>query len=116
MRDLGLDFKLLLALGINDPNVNKSFKSKLAEEPQKRGATHFLDVGTCSIHIVNNAFLEGIKYLKDNVIVDPFAIDLQVCPELTGVTTNYVIKHCQTCWTSASEDYRTVPKIWRNIF
>ena len=31
-RDLGLDFKLLLALGINGPNVNKSFKSKLAEE------------------------------------------------------------------------------------
>ena len=76
VRDLGLDFKLLLALGINDPNVNKSYKSKLAEEPQKRGATHFLDVGTCSIHIVNNAFVEGIKCLKDNVIVDPFAIDL----------------------------------------
>ena len=115
MRDLGLDFKLLLALVIIGSNLNKSFKSKLSEELQKV-ATHFLDVGTCSIHIVNNAFLEGIKYLKDNVIVDPFAIDLQVCPELTGVTTHYVIKHCQTCWTSASEDYRTVPKIWRNIF
>ena len=32
VRDLGLDFNLLLALGINGPNVNKSFKSKLAEE------------------------------------------------------------------------------------
>ena len=49
-----------------------------------------MDVGTCSIHIVNSAFLEGVKCLKDNVIVDPFAVDLQVCPELTGVTTHYV--------------------------
>ena len=77
VRDLGLDFNLLLALGIDGPNVNKSFKPKLAEELQKRGATHFLDVGTCSIHIVNNAFLEGIKYLKDNVNADQFAIDFR---------------------------------------
>ena len=56
VRDLGLDLKSLLALIIDGPNVNKSFKSKLAEELQKRGATHFLDVGTCCIHIVSNAF------------------------------------------------------------
>ena len=32
VRDLGLDFNLLVALGINGHNVNKSFKSKLAAE------------------------------------------------------------------------------------
>ena len=61
---------LLLALGIDGPNVSKSFKSKFVKELQKRGATRFLDVGKCSIHKTNNAFLEGIKYLKDNVNVD----------------------------------------------
>ena len=81
--DLGLDLNLLLALGIDGPNVNK-FKSKLAEELQKRGATHFLDVGTCSIHIANNAFLEGIKCLKDNVNVDQFVIDLHVFFKLSA--------------------------------
>ena len=35
-------------------------------------------------------FLEGIKCLKDNVIIDPFAVDLHVCRELTVVTTHYV--------------------------
>ena len=74
IRDLRLDFNLLLALGIVGPNVNKSFKSKLAEELQKRGATLFLDIGTRSINIANNAFLEGIKCLKDKVNVDQFAI------------------------------------------
>ena len=50
MRDLGLDFKLLLALGIDGPNANKSFKPKLAEELQTKGATHFLDVGMFYSH------------------------------------------------------------------
>ena len=98
---LGLDFNLLLALGIDGPNVSKS---KLAEELQKRAAKHFLDVGTCSIHIANNAFLEGIECLKGNVNADHFATDLYFffklsaakrkdyrgVSELTDVTTHYV--------------------------
>ena len=75
VRDLGLDFNLLVALGIGDPNVSKSFKSKLAEECQKE-VPHTSWMLLRSIHIANNAFLEGIKCLKDNVNVDQFAIDL----------------------------------------
>ena len=111
MRDRGWDFNLLLVLGIES---FKSFKSKLAVQRQKRGATHFLDVGTCSTHVANNAFLEGIKCLKDNVNVDQFAIDLHLffklsaarredyrgVSELKDVTTHYVIKYCQTRWLS----------------
>ena len=114
MRDLGLNLNLLLALGIDGPNVNKSFRSKLAKELQKRGAAHFLEVVTCSIHIANNAFLEGIKCLKDSVNVDQFAINLHFfvklsatrsedyrgMSELTDVTMHYVIKHWQTHWLS----------------
>ena len=127
--DLGLDFNLLLALGIDSPNINKSFKSKLAEELQIRGAIHFLDVDTCSIHIANNGILEGIKCLKDNVNVDPFAIDLHFffklsaarredyrgVSELTDVTTHYIIKRCQTRWlildkVLVDNPYQTVRK------
>ena len=110
VRDPGLDFNLLLALGIDGPNVNKSFKSKLAEELKRRGAPHLLDVGTYSIHIANNTFLEGFKCSKDNVNIGQFATDLHFfsklsavrredyrgVSELTDVTTYYVIKHCQT--------------------
>lgn len=114
VRDLGLDLNLLLALGIDGPNVNKSFRAKLAKELEKRDATQFLDVGTCSIHIANNGFLEGIKCLKSVVNIDQFAIDLhfffklsaarredyrEIC-ELTDVTAHYVLKHCQTRWLS----------------
>ena len=85
VRDLGLSFNLLLALGIDGPNVNKSFKSKLAEELQKRGVTRFLDVVICSVHIANNTFLEGFKYLKDSVNVDQFAIDLHFLFKLSAM-------------------------------
>ena len=122
-----LDLNLLLALGIAGPNVNKSFKSKLAKELQKRGATHFLDAGTCSIHIVTNAFLEGIKCLKGNVNVDQFAIDLHFLFKLSGARredyrgvselTDATMDHNKPLpnplaqpGQSASDDYRTVQK------
>ena len=90
MRGLGLDFKLLLALGINNPSVNKSFKSKLAEELQKKRCHTLFGCWYMFYSHSKQRFLEGIKCLKDNVIVDPFAVDLQVCRELTGVATHYV--------------------------
>ena len=105
VRDLGLNFNLLLALGIDSPNVNKSFKS-LIDELQKRGATHFLDVGTCSIHIANNTFLEGIKCLKDNVNVDQFAIDLHFF---------FKSKHCQTCLLSLDKVLVRIIKQYKNL-
>ena len=91
-------------MGIDGSNVNKSFKSKLAKELQEIGAPQFLDVVTCSIHIANNAFLEGIRCLKDSLNVDQFAIDLHFSvklsatrredyrgvSELTDVTMHYV--------------------------
>ena len=100
----------MLALEIDGPNVNRSFKSTLLEELQKRWVTYFLNVGTCSIHITSNAFLGGIKCLKDNVNVDQFAIDLiflfqTICSEsrrlyLIDVSMQFVIKHYQTRWLS----------------
>ena len=73
-----------------------------------------MDVGTYSLRITNNAFLEGIKCLKDNVNFDQFAIDLHFffklsaarredyrgVSELTDVTTHYVVMHYQTRWLS----------------
>ena len=117
---------MLLVLGIES---FKSFKSKLAVQHQKRGATHFLDVGTCSTHVANNAFLEGIKCLKDNVNVDQFAIDLHFffklssarredyrgVSELTDVTTHYVIKHCQTCWLSLDKVLGRIIEQYENL-
>ena len=128
-RNLELDVNLLLALGIDGPNVNKSFRAKLAKELEKRNNTSFLNVGTCSIHIANNGFLEGLKFLKDVVNFDQFAIDLhflfklsaarradfQGVSDLTDITTQFVLKHCQTRWLSLDKVLLRIIEQFENL-
>ena len=110
MRNLDLDVKLLLALGMDGPSVNKSFEKKLKKELDNKHFTTVLDVGTCSLHSVNNAFGEGIKRMKSLIDLDEFSIDLHFffkysaarredykdLESLTGETSQFVLKHCQT--------------------
>ena len=77
MEKLKLNLSLLLALGMDVPSVNRSFEKKLLKARlEENYATQILDIGTCSLHIVNNAFLEGLKELKNEINLDEFAIDL----------------------------------------
>lgn len=114
MRKLDLNVQLLLALGMDGPSVNKSFEQKVKRELDQKHFTTILDVGTCSLHSVNNAFGEGIKRLKSLIDLDEFAIDLHFffkysaarredykdLVTLTDETTHFVLKHCQTRWLS----------------
>ena len=63
MEELKLNLSLLLALGMDGPSVKRSFEKKLKVRLEENYATQILDIGTCSLHIVNNAFLEGLKEL-----------------------------------------------------
>ena len=76
MEKLKLNLSLLLVLGMDGPSVNRSFEKKLKARLEENYTTQILDIGTCSLHIVNNAFLEGLKELKNKVNLDEFAIDL----------------------------------------
>ena len=72
---LGLKTYFLLSLGMDGPSVNKSFAEQL-KIALDADSTSFIDIGSCPLHIANNAFLEGLKQLKDSVNLDQFAIDL----------------------------------------
>ena len=75
-------------------------------------AISFIDIGTCSLHTANNAFSDGLRYLKDSVDLDEIAIDFHfffkhsvVRKEdykevscITEVTSHFVLRHCQTKW------------------
>ena len=63
MEKLKLNLLLLLVLGMDGPSVNRSFEKKLKAGLEENYATQILDIGTCSLHIVNSAFLEGLKEL-----------------------------------------------------
>ena len=61
---------------MDGPSVNKPFEKKLKACLEENFVTLILDIGTRSLHIVNNAFLEGLKELKNEINLDEFAIDL----------------------------------------
>ncbi len=53
---LGLNAKYLLHIAMDGPTVNKSFQRKLLKDLQERYDTTFLNIGSCSLHIVNNSY------------------------------------------------------------
>ena len=61
---------------MDGPNVNKSFQFKLVNELEGKGSIHFLDVETCSLHTVSNAFSNGLKIIESVINLNQFARDL----------------------------------------
>lgn len=69
----GLDLNKLLMLGRDNPNVNISLENLIAMEMKKQGGC-LLKIGGCNIHVVHNAFKNGISSCK--WYVDNFCLDL----------------------------------------
>ena len=111
---LSLKPAFLQSLGMDGPNFDKLFEKKLRAELKEKFGIELLDLGTCSLHSANNAFNKGLKVLKTTVDLDEFAINLHFffkyssarredyknLEELTDLTSEFVIKHCQTRWIS----------------
>ena len=64
MTEFDLDTDYLLALGMDGPNVNKSFERKLRKDLKASHDVSFLDLGTRPLHITNNSFGRGIKIVR----------------------------------------------------
>ena len=62
LEKLALPLKLVLSLGMDGPNVNKSILGKLDEKKKEKG---FKPVARCPvnclIHVCHNSFCKGIK-------------------------------------------------------
>ena len=76
MKRFGLSTFSLLSLGMDGLSVNKSFADKLKIKLKANNATSFIDIGSCPLHSVNNAFSEGHKLLKDCINLEQIALDL----------------------------------------
>ena len=50
----------LIMIGSDGPNVNKSIFSKMNEKVKELRGKPLLNVGSCNIHVVHNAFLKGL--------------------------------------------------------
>ena len=69
------DVKLLLNLGMGDPNVNVPSQNLLIKEQKEKYHTPLIDLGTCSLHSANNGFSKLVKELDDIVELDQMGND-----------------------------------------
>ena len=70
-----LSVKLLLNLGMDGPNPNLAFKNLLIDDLKENHKTTFICLGTCVLHMANNAFGKLVKELSEIVDLDQMAID-----------------------------------------
>ena len=99
---------------MDGPSVNKKFERNLLQSLEVNEGTRFICIGSCPLHIVNNSFGEGMASLRAVINLDQFAIDLHFffkysaarredflqIRDITDVTVQYVLRHCQTRWLS----------------
>ena len=129
IRKLGLKTPYLLSLGMDGPNVNKSFAEKLSVELKSVDNTSYIDVGSSSLYACNNAFAEALKTLKETINLDQIAIDLHVffkhsaarredyvsVSSITDVTSQFVLKHCQSRWLSLDRVLVRIVEQFKNL-
>ena len=73
-KNLKLDSSFLLHLGIDGPSVNNAFQQKLFDGLHEKEGTSFLNMETCWLHKVHNAYQTALKELKFDS--DQFAVDI----------------------------------------
>ncbi|KAL4121783.1 hypothetical protein QTP88_014224 [Uroleucon formosanum] len=61
LKNADLPLTKLLMLTRDGPNVNKKVQSIINEVVQKKRGTSLLDIGSCNLHIVHNAFRKGLE-------------------------------------------------------
>lgn len=62
-----LSSKNVLTLGSDGPNVNKKVLRLFQERLKELHYKPLIDLGTCQLHIVHNAFLKGLDCLSEDV-------------------------------------------------
>jgi len=67
IKNANLSIDKLLMLGSDGPNVNKTVFKLVNENVKNIRGIGLIDIGTCNIHIVHNAFLKGLVYRNQSI-------------------------------------------------
>lgn len=63
-----LNMQNLMSLGMDGPNVNKSVLKKIDANVKKMGRGGLVDIGSCSLHTLHNAFKAGCNIFGSDAI------------------------------------------------
>ena len=72
----------LLALASDGPNVNKTIWRKIQKDLTDAGHGGLVEVGTCNIHVIHNAFHSAVNKFGSDV--EEFTIDLNTFFKLSA--------------------------------
>nr|XP_042908229.1 uncharacterized protein LOC122271344 [Parasteatoda tepidariorum] len=127
MDEMKLPLGKLLMLGSDGPNVNKKVHRLMNEEVKLISDRELVDIGTCNIHIVHNAFLKGLNELGENaadLITSVYHFfdgwpsrwdNFVIIQEKEGVPHNKMIKHCSSRWLTLELACTRMIEQWQAI-
>lgn len=119
--------KLLLHIGMDEPNVNKAFHRMLEEELSKVHGKTILNIGTCSLHPIHTAFSNGLKKLSfdfDKLPVDLHFFfkhssarrrDFELCELETYLEAQMMMRHVSSRWLSLKKVLTRILDQWPNL-
>jgi len=100
----------MLMLSRDGPNVNKKVQRLLSKEVDDDCGAPFLDIGSCNLHVVHNAFLAGLEQCGERVaeqVIDFYSFfdiwsarweEYQQIQEKAGVPGHRFLKHVKSRW------------------
>ena len=113
LENLSLPFKLMLSLGMDGPNVNKSILAKMNKLKKEKGYPELVQSPRrCLIHVCHNSFRAGLKkYGSDaeELCLNLYYFisksparreDLLVIEEALGIDELVLLRHVQSRWLS----------------
>ena len=122
-----LPLEKLITLGSDGPNVNKSVWNKFNAEKKKVTGKGMLNIGTCNIHIIHNAFLKGLQVFGEEssdfvILVHSFfdgwparCEDYRKCQKKVGVPENAFMKHVPSRWLTIGRALARIMQQWPAI-
>ena len=124
IEDEGLSLERLLMLASDGPAVNKKVWSNVDSEKRKRYSKGLLNIGTCNIHAVHNAFLKGIQELGEecsDMIIAVYHFfsgwtarseNFSQCQRKVKVPQHKFVKHVPTRWLTIGEAASRLMEQW----
>ena len=124
-----LEISNLVSIGMDGPNVNHKFHSEVEDALAADGNRGLLTVGSCPIHIANNAFNKMLSTLSPFINLDQLASDLHgffsksaarrieysQSESITEISSKFMIRHVKTRWLSLEKVLVRVIEQWPNL-
>lgn len=125
--NLKWDFKHLINVGMDGPNVNKCFHRLLEKELSNVHGKKILNIGTCNLHPVHTAFSKGLAKIPfdfDKLAVNLHFFfkhssarrkDFELCELETDLETQVMLRHVSSRWLSLRKTLIRIVEQWKNL-